>query len=165
MWQEVGRQIFGAPRRCFGTSTNGQYLQLVTQNNRNEHKLDRSNSLPQFKETTRAYEWYQTLNCAEKEVLENMFCNFTSHGVKIKTLIKLIAQKFNISQRFVGDIIAWWRKGWSARPPEKKIKTKIRVNSAWKLVQWQKIAVDSKHNYAKETLLCLLDEEAKQETT
>jgi len=166
MWQEVGRQIFGAPTRCCGTFMNCHDLQWVSQNNRIDHKLDRSNSLPQFKDKSRVYEWYRTLNCAEKDVLEHMMSTFTSHGVKIKTVVKLIAQKFNISQRFVRDVVAWWSKGWSGPSPVlMKMKSKVRGNLALKLAKWEKMAIESKHNYSKETLKGLLDAEAKQETS
>lgn len=144
---------------------NCQDLQWVSQSNRIDHKLDRSSSLPQFTDRSRVYEWYRTLNCAEKDVLEHMMSTFTSHGVKIKTVVKLIAQKFNISQRFVRDVIAWWSKGWSGPSPVlMKMKTKVRGNVALKLAKWEKMMVESKHNYSKETLKSLLDEEAKQET-
>jgi len=146
MWQEAGRQIFRAQSRI-------------------DHKLDRSNSLPQFREKSKVYVWYQTLNCAEKDVLQNMMSTLTSHGVKIKTVVKLIAQKFNISQRFVRDVIAWWSKGWSGPSPAvMELKSKVRGNLASQLAKWEKMAIDSKHNYSKETFRSLFDEEAKQET-
>lgn len=163
MWQEVGRQIFGAPTRYFGASGNRQDLPFVFQNNLS-YKLDRASSLPQFHNGTRAYEWYQTLNCAEKDMLANMMCTFTSHGVKIKTAIKLIAQKFNISHRFVRDVIAFWSRGWSGPPQVLKMKSNVQANSALKLAKWEKMAT-GKHNYSKEVLVRLLDEEANQETS
>jgi len=163
MWQEVGRQIFGVPTRYFGASGNRQDTPFVSQNNR-MHKLDRSTSLPQFPDGTRAYEWYKTLNCSEKDMLENMMSSFTSHGVKIKTAIKIIAQKFNISQQFVRDVIAFWSRGWSRPPQVLKIKSNAQANSVLKLAKWEKMAA-CKHDYSKEVLIRLLDEEAKQETS
>jgi len=91
---------------------------------------------------------------------------FIAHGVRIKTLMELIAKKFNNSQRFVQDTIALWSKGRSSPSPAPlKIKSKVRGNSALRLAKWEKMAIDSKHDYSKETFRSLLDEETKQETS
>jgi len=73
-----------------------------------------------------------------------------------------MAEKINNSQRFVRDVIARWSVGSYIAPLN--MKSDVLENSALRLAKWEKMAIDSKHDYSKETFKDLLDEETKQET-
>jgi len=53
-------------------------------------------------------------------VLENMILNFSLHGAKFKTVIKLVANKFGISQSLAREVIAWRTKANTGPSPEFK---------------------------------------------
>jgi len=98
-------------------------------------------------------------------MLEKMIVDFSLHGVKAKTVIKLIAHKFNISLQIASEFVNSRSTAKSSPLSDLKKESKIPVNSAVKLQQWEKMAIDSKHTYANEIFTHLLNEETKQETT
>jgi len=165
MWQQVGRRIFfGGATRDYGFSTNDKNSRLVAQKNGNEPRLDRANSLPKFIETIRASEWYNNLDSGGKILLEKMIVDFSLQGVKAKTVIKLIAQKFNISLQLARDFIDFRSQAKSSPLLDLKKSPKMPFNSEAKLAKWEKKAIYSKHNYGDEIFTRLLYEEKKQET-
>ena len=94
-----------------------------------------------------------------------MILDFSMQGVKAKTVIKLIAHKFNICEQLARDFVESRSKLKSKSLSHLKKKSKISVSSAVSLQDWEKMALCSKHNYAKEIFTRLLLEESKQETT
>lgn len=98
-------------------------------------------------------------------MLEKMIVDFSLNGVKAKTIVKLIAHKFNISIQLARDFVESRSKHKSKSLADLKKTSKISVSSAVSLQQWEKIALDNKHNYANEIFTRLLLEESKQETT
>jgi len=80
-------KISGAPTQCCKTLINCHDFQRVSHSRSIDYKLGSANSLPQFRERSRVYNWYRTMNCAEKDVPQNMLSTLISHGVKLKTLV------------------------------------------------------------------------------
>jgi len=66
-------------------------------------------------------------------VLDSMINSFDKHGAEVKTVIKLVAQKFDISRRLARTVILW-RKAMTKsskkvkddpKVPDKEEKSKI----------------------------------------
>jgi len=156
--------VGGATRGYYRFPTTDQNSILVAQNNWKNHRLDRANSLPKFIETIRASEWYNKLDSGGKILLEKMMVDFNLQGVKDKTVIKLIAQKFNISLQLARSFSDLRSKADSSPLSELRKNPKKPVNSVARLVQWENKAISSNHNYGDEIFSHLLYEEKKQET-
>jgi len=166
MLQQVGRRVFSrASTRAFALSTNYQKSCFFALNNMHEPRLDCAKSLSRYAETTRACDWYNNLNCGGKTLLEKMIIAFKLQGIKAKSLIKLIAQKFNISLRLARNIVDWRISGKPSPLPYPENKVHTPENPAASLAQWEKMASCSGHNYENEISMHLLHEETKQETT
>lgn len=99
-------------------------------------------------------------------MLESMILNFTVNETKVEIVIKLIAHKFSISQRLAREVINWRSNNANSDLSlEMGNELEKQKNPVMQLAKWEKLAVVSKHNYAEEVFMVLLDEEAKQETT
>merc|ERR1719285_1680013 len=112
-------------------------------------------------ETIKASEWHNNLDSGGKILLEKMIVDFSLQGVKAKTVIKLIAHKFNISLQLARDFFDLRRKAKSSPVSDLKKNPKMPVNSAARLAQWEKKAIFSNHNYGDEIFTRLLYEEKK----
>jgi len=93
-----------------------------------------------------------------------MILSFTEHGARVKTVIKLVAQKFDISHRLARDVVAWRCQASTDSSPKVQY-TSSKEDPLVLLAKWEKMANASKHNYSSEVFERLLFEETKQETT
>jgi len=104
------------------------------------------------------------LEIEERDVLEDMILSFTQHGTRVKTVIKLVAHKFDISHRLAREVVAW-RSRASPDSSPKVQHTSSKEDPLVLLAKWEKMVDASKHNYSTEVFERLLVEETKQETT
>jgi len=104
------------------------------------------------------------LELGERDVLENMILSFTQHGARVKTVIKLVAHKFDISHRLAREVVAWRSQASPDSTPKVQY-TSSKEDPLVLLAKWEKMVDASKHNYSTEVFERLLVEETNQETS
>lgn len=89
-----------------------------------------------------------------------MILSFTQHGARVKTVIKLVAQKFDISHCLAREVVAWRSQASTGSSP--KVQYASSKEDPLLLLKWKKKVDASKHNYSTEVFQRLRDEEMKQ---
>lgn len=99
MWKQVGRPFFRTK-----TSIS---LEGTQQFDQNSNIPPRGTALTELEpnEELGAFEWYQCLTSGEKKMLQNMVMNLVSQGASLKTVVRLVSQRFSIGERLSRDVV------------------------------------------------------------
>jgi len=180
MWKQVGRPFF---RTRTSISLEG-----TQQFDQNSNIPPRGTALTELEpnEELGAFEWYQCLTSGEKKMLQNMVVNLVSQGASLKTIVRLVSQRFSIGERLSRDVVLLRGKEDAVRnsikkktaqeedvksqssnssllnssprkPPTKQQKPEVKIK-LWE----RKLA--KKHSYKDEVFKLLVDEEKRQAT-
>jgi len=181
MWKQVGRPFFRNRTTISleGTQQFDQTSIIPT----------RAAALPELStpnDELGAFEWYQCLTSGEKKMLQNMLVNLVSQGASLKTIVRLVSQRFSIGEQLSRDVVLWRGKEDASRCSIKKktaeeedVKSQSSTSSIqsssprkppkrqWKpemkIVLWER-KLATKHTYKDEVFKLILDEEKKQAT-